>query len=525
MNSLVTAPDTSKIALHHAEQIRLDTNERLNAAHQSEWGQFFTGAKLASWMASWFEAPSETLRLLDAGAGVGSLSAAFVSEICTRAQHPRLIEIVTYELDATLLSALNRTKAACEAECEAAGIELKFEVVNADFILDGVAALEKGLFAAPSPLDVGFNCAFLNPPYRKISSQSAWRRGLSSVGIEASNLYAAFVWLAARLLQPGGELIAITPRSWCNGPYFKPLRLEMRQTLSFRRFHVFESRREAFKDGNVLQENIVFQAAKIADNGLPILISSGPHPEDGSLSQRKVAPTEIFRPNDENAFVYLAAKTHTPSAQNAVASSLVDLGLNVSTGRVVDFRVQDSLRAEPDDENVAPMIYPLHFQDGFVRWPRQSARKSNALTINAQTRSLLCPAGVYVVVKRFSSKEQKKRICAAVFDSQNLGETWRETPVGFENHLNYFHQNGEPLPLDVALGLAIFLNSSHVDTLFRGFNGHTQVNATDLRSLPYPSLTALQILGNRVLVSVSSRLVLPPQDKIDVLVEAMLDAV
>jgi adenine-specific DNA-methyltransferase len=70
--------------------------------------------------------------------------------------------------------------------------------------------------------------------------------------------------------------------------------------------------------------------------------------------------------------------------------------------------------------------------------------------------------------------------------------------VGFENHLNYFHRNGRGLDYDLARGLAAFLNSTLVDEYFRQFNGHTQVNATDLRSLRYPTQTQLRALGQRV---------------------------
>ena len=39
--------------------------------------------------------------------------------------------------------------------------------------------------------------------------------------------------------------------------------------------------------------------------------------------------------------------------------------------------------------------------------------------------------------------------------------------VSFENHLNYFHQNGKGLPEKLAKGLALYLNSSIVDQYFQ----------------------------------------------------------
>jgi adenine-specific DNA-methyltransferase len=67
--------------------------------------------------------------------------------------------------------------------------------------------------------------------------------------------------------------------------------------------------------------------------------------------------------------------------------------------------------------------------------------------------------------------------------------------VGFENHVNYFHSRGRGLPADLARGLAVFLNSSLLDRYFRLFSGHTQVNATDLRKLRYPSREQMLRLG------------------------------
>ena len=54
------------------------------------------------------------------------------------------------------------------------------------------------------------------------------------------------------------------------------------------------------------------------------------------------------------------------------------------------------------------------------------------------------------------------------------------------------------MPARVARGLAAFLNSSVVDLFFRQFSGHTQVNATDLRSLTYPTTGQLESLGSTI---------------------------
>jgi adenine-specific DNA-methyltransferase len=88
--------------------------------------------------------------------------------------------------------------------------------------------------------------------------------------------------------------------------------------------------------------------------------------------------------------------------------------------------------------------------------------------------------------------------------------------VAFENHLNYYHLRGTGLPKAVAKGLAAFLNSTLVDSYFRQFSGHTQVNATDLRSLRYPSWEKLVALGRRIGTH------FPEQENLDPLVEEFI---
>jgi adenine-specific DNA-methyltransferase len=169
--------------------------------------------------------------------------------------------------------------------------------------------------------------------------------------------------------------------------------------------------------------------------------------------------------------------------------SLEEIGLEVSTGPVVDFRLQEYLRENPE-EGTAPLLYPTHFVNGQLDWPRQS-KKPNAVIDNLETRKWLYPKGFYTVIRRFSSKEERRRIVAHVVDPA----AFKGDAIGFENHLNVFHSGKRGIDGDVAHGLAVFLNSTSVDAYFRRFSGHTQVNATDLRLLRYPGRRDLEELG------------------------------
>ncbi|WP_323092367.1 Eco57I restriction-modification methylase domain-containing protein, partial [Aeromonas jandaei] len=113
----------------------------------------------------------------------------------------------------------------------------------------------------------------LNPPYKKINSQSAHRLALRTVGIETVNLYSAFVALAVGETAPGGQIVAIIPRSFCNGPYYRPFRDFILERAAIRHMHLFESRNKAFRDDEVLQENIIIRLERGGQQG-PVTVTT-----------------------------------------------------------------------------------------------------------------------------------------------------------------------------------------------------------------------------------------------------------
>lgn len=444
-------------------------------------------------MASLLESRWQEWDVLDAGAGSGALSAAVVRRLCALPHKPKRISVTACELDDALIRPLRATLHDCQQACERAGVRFSSTVLNEDFIAVAAPWVRGDLFASHQPQ---FNAAIVNPPYRKIRSDSTTRLLLRSAGIETSNLYTGFVALITKLLAQRGELVAITPRSFCNGPYFKPFRTDFLETMSLRRLHVFESRSAAFSRDDVLQENIILRAVKNSAKPESVIISSSSGAPGGAVTEREVAYRDVVSPDDPEQFIHLAEDETHDSARaimSRLSARLPDLGVSVSTGRVVDFRAKEFLRQRPGHDT-APLIYPCHFNGGFVDWPKEKAHKPNAIVSNEQTRELLVPAGVYVLVKRFTAKEERKRIVACIYDSHQIHAPF----VGFENHLDYFHINGHGLPMAFAKGLAAFLNSTVVDIYFRQFNGHTQVNATDLRSLNYPAKAELESLGRRI---------------------------
>jgi adenine-specific DNA-methyltransferase len=479
--------------LKEIDGFRRIATDLLDPVLRRERGQFMTPLSVASFMASLFSKPRKELHLLDAGAGTGMLSAAAIFGELARDNPPQRITVTGFEIDPALTGYLQKSYAYCAEECSRKKVDFSFRIIADDFISYASEVLRADMFA---PARDKFNAAIANPPYAKIKSDSSTRRMLRSVGIETSNLYTAFLALLAQLLDDNGELVAITPRSFCNGPYFKPFRVQFFGLMSLRQLHVFDSRSEAFKDDDVLQENIITHAVKTQSRSDCITVSTSDGTAYGEIRKRSCPYMDVVSPKDEDQVIHLTTDDIQEKYRSQITSfpnQLRDMELTVSTGRVVDFRTREFLRADPGPGTV-PLIHPCHFNGSFVSWPKANGRKPNAIINNSQTRGLFLVSDVYVLVKRFTSKEEKRRVVACIYDPSRVSSNL----VGFENHLDYFHMNGKGLPMEFAKGLTAFLNSTVVDAFFRQFNGHTQVNASDLKRLRFPSRLELERLGRKI---------------------------
>lgn len=486
-----------------SEFYRVDAALKLDPRRRSDLGQYMTPAPIARFMASLFTNVTGDVRLLDPGAGVGSLTAAFVERLCVAAEKPRSVSLVAFEIEPVLTTYLYSTLKEAVTQCRHTQVQASMDLREDDFILGHSGGVQPDIFNQALG-DHDFSHAILNPPYKKINSDSPHRAALRSAGIETSNLYTAFMFLAAQRLRDGGEMVAIVPRSFCNGPYFKPFRKQFFAMMGLRHIHMFEKRDSAFKGDEVLQENIILHAVKgVSPTEVTITTSHGGDfhmdaegqcvAEDMTL--RTVPYDSVFRRGDPERFLHIAANGLEQGVIDRMAhftATLADVGVEVSTGPVVDFRLKEDLRTHPE-QGAVPLLYAAHFKNGALSWPK-TMKKPNAIRVSPESRRWLWEnKGHFVVTRRFTSKEERRRIVASVYASGLPGEL-----IGFENHLNVFHAKQCGLPDDLARGLVLYLNSSLVDRYFRQFNGHTQVNATDLRSLNYPQREALERIGRDV---------------------------
>lgn len=462
--------------LDTADSVRREVAPNTSQKHKSALGQFMTPSSVARFMADMFPPSSlHACHLLDAGAGVGALSCAFLDRWLAGGFEFETVEATAYEIDEKLREHLKQHLAAYSS--------VSAEVIAGDYI---------ELATADGLLPKGYTHAILNPPYKKINSTSAHRLALRSVGIETVNLYSAFVALAVAQAAPGGQIVAIIPRSFCNGPYYRPFRDFILARAAIRHIHLFGSRNKAFKDDEVLQENIIIRLERNGQLG-PVTVTTSTDDSFSDLTTNEHPFERIVFPDDRERFIHVPTTTKQGAIElsPSVRYSLADLGVKVSTGPVVDFRLREHLRDIPVDGSV-PLVYPGHLSISGTVWPVQGLKKPNAILRNSETERWLYPNGFYCAVRRFSSKEEKRRIVASVVDPTAFGD---HTVLGFENHMNLFHDNKCGLPEFLARGLAVFLNSTAVDESFRRFNGHTQVNATDLKLMKYPSREALIQLG------------------------------
>ena len=457
-------------------------------AQRKSYGQFFTSPETAQFMAQLFDlddAPS-MVTILDPGAGSGILATALI-ECLTQMPKVTAIDLVCYENDPQVLPLLRSNLAWVKEHCQ---IELTYQIKADNYILSQAAAYndELGLEAdAPK-----FDLVIGNPPYCKISKDAPEAQTLPDVCYGAPNLYFLFAAMSLFNLKDSGELVYIIPRSWTSGAYFERFRSKLLTMGTLEHIHLFVSRDKVFTQESVLQETVLIKVKKTTERPELITISTSQSSSDFSALTSFQVPYRTVVQGPAH-YIYLVTneqEVQTMTQLSRLTDTLPKLGLKMRTGLTVDYRNQEALRIHPEAHAV-PLFYTHHLKQGQVQFPQG---KEPEYLVTTQ-KGLLQKNSNYLFVKRFTAKEEPRRLQCAVYLARNFP---KYTHISTDNKINFICGHNE-LSESVVYGLYVIFNSTLYDRYYRLLNGSTQVNSTEINAMPVPPLKTIAAMGNELI--------------------------
>ena len=333
-----------------------------------------------------------------------------------------------------------------------------------------------------------------NPPYMKLPKEAPEAQAMPDVCYGAPNLYFLFASMSLFNLEDEGEMVYIIPRSWTSGAYFKQFRQKLLNEGAIEHIHLFISRDKVFEKESVLQETIIIKLRKTKETPSTITITSTQSNHDFSNLTTFAAPYSTVVSGDES-YVYLVTSQEEVEVLNSLQKwndTLPSLGLRMKTGLTVDFRNWEALRDKPEDKAV-PLFYAQHIQGGRVVFP---AGKEHEYILTDQ-QGLLQANENYLFVKRFTSKEEARRLQCGVYLAKRHPEYER---ISTQNKINFI-TGLKGLSECVTYGLYVLFNSTLFDRYYRILNGSTQVNSTEVNTMPVPPIGTIEKMGQDLLQS------------------------
>ena len=517
-------PRANEQPILYAERVGAWCVSQKSDHYRKRHGLYLTPVQVAHFMAKQIRIAGSHLRVLDPAAGSGILICAAVETLTERKNGPATLTIVAYELDPDLIAPLREVLRHLKQWCLANhSLELTISVEPKDFILARAEALGHLETSVPSEPDhEDFDIVIANPPYFKVGKLDPRAVAAASVVHGQPNIYGLFMAISAALLADRGELIFIVPRSFASGPCFRRFRTVFFRAVRPTDVHLFDSRRDAFSRDDVLQENIIFRGVREfnwsnTNKTTSLVCTASCGVNDIGCGNRRTIPIESALDVTSVDKVLRFPVTDNDDAVVALVDSwpntLNSLGFEISTGPVVPFRAYKLISNDGLGCNTnVPLLWMSHVHAMSLHWPICHYKPEYIKRNGA--KHLLVPNKNYVLLRRFSAKEQARRLTAAPY----VAREFDVSEIGLENHLNYIYRPGEELTDDETWGLAALYNSRLLDTYFRVINGNTQVSATEIRAMPLPRHETILILGKAV------RNLIDPLESLDRLVTRLVCA-
>ena len=468
--------------------------EQMPKSKRKKKGQFFTSVETARFMAEMFDlsAIPEELHVLDPGAGSGILAAALLERLAQE-HNVRKIFLVCYETDSEVLHILQENLSHI---ADLMGGKLAYEIRKEDYILSQQDDFNETMFADGNAQK--YDLIIGNPPYLRVPRTHPAALAMPDVVHGAPNLYFLFAAMSLFNLKLDGELVYIIPRSWTSGLYFTAFRHYFLGQGKITQMHIFVSRDEVFSREQVLQETIIIKVKKTDTMPREVKITSsyGNMTRFCDVAKIDVPYTSVVK--GDKLYVYLPTcsdEINVLDKINTYQHTFPQEGIRMRTGIVVDFRQREDLRETADAHHV-PLFYSQHIKDGRVHHD-PSGKEFD--WIADEKKSLIQKNQNYVFCKRFTSKEEKRRLQCGIY---NPKEFEQYSFIATQNKINYVERvDGKEMDLDTTYGIYALLNSTLFDMYYRILNGSTQVNSTEINTIPIPPMKMIEEIGNQLRAS------------------------
>lgn len=479
--------------LDHVVEQTMEFLENMPKSKRKKKGQFFTSVETARFMADMFDLGNSKrcVSVLDPGAGTGILSIAFLERLMSVSSDIS-VSLTCYETDPEVLPVLKSNLEYAQNEYPK---RIEYRVIEDDYILSQSNDFEENLLAAENPTKYDYVIA--NPPYLRVMRDHPAAMSMPKVVHGAPNLYFLFAAMSLFNLKKEAEMVYIIPRSWTSGAYFKAFREYLLTEGKIEQIHLFVSRDKVFNAEEVLQETMIIKVRRSNRKPEDVLITSSNSCNDFADITRLMVPYDAVV-SGEDLYVYLPTsdeEIEVIKKINTYHTTLPDEGLKMKTGIVVDFRQWDELRKEPGD-HILPLFYSQHIRDGRVN--HQPSGKEFDWIIDEKP-GLIQKNKNYVFIKRFTAKEERRRLQCGVYSPGDFKEY---KFIGTQNKINFVDRvDGSEMDAQTTYGVYALLNSTLFDMYYRILNGSTQVNSTEINNIPVPPANMIKKIGERVLVT------------------------
>ena len=485
---------------NYADRLGTAYTQTVSQTFKKNNGQFFTPQAIAHFMGSLVSTNKKQIDILDPGCGTAILTCALIENLVEKNPNIEVINLVAYETDSNLISLSEKSLSYLKNWLSDKEISFQYIICVHDFIMENYKYLN------PSSLyfldkNQKFDFIISNPPYFKLSKDDNRVKAAQIIIDGQPNIYSIFLALAACMLKYDGEMIFIVPRSFTSGRYFNSFRNYFFKYVQIDFIHLFESRKDTFSRDNVLQETLILKAKPKTNKEYEsqIVVSTCTGLQDIKQSKQKTyLQKDLINLKSKEKIIHLPTNTKEEAIIDLFKSwngSLNLYNIQISTGPVVAFRMENCIKETPEDETVS--LYWLHNVTKMeVNYPLQKSNKGQYIQLCEQTKSYLIPNRNYIFLRRFSAKDDKSRLVAAPYFS--LPGTPRY--IGVENKLNYIYRPKGHMGRTEVMGIAALLNSNLFDTYFRTFNGNVNVSATELRAMPLPPLETIKEIGKKLIL-------------------------